>query len=122
MEGRGLPPGLAPPQADPLIRMRATRTNREGDGDSAGEVVLESAMSRVRAGPESHAKGGSDQGSGRERHRALQAADEVEEGALVVVAHVGQVVGEVGEVVADAHLHVVADVTIDRAQRAAAAL
>ena len=39
----------------------------------------------------------------------------------MVVPQVGQVVGEVGEVVADAGLQVLADVTIDRGQRAAAA-
>jgi hypothetical protein len=48
--------------------------------------------------------------------------DDVDEHALVVVAQVGQVVGEVGEVVADAGLQVLAEVTIDRGQRAAAAL
>src|SRR5216117_781844 len=48
--------------------------------------------------------------------------DEIDEYAFVVVPQVGQVVGEVGEVVADADLHVLADVTIDRGQRAAAAL
>ena len=40
----------------------------------------------------------------------------------MVVPQVGQVVGEVGEVVADADLQVVADATIDPGQRAAAAL
>src|SRR5436309_15446082 len=48
--------------------------------------------------------------------------DEIDEYAFVVVPQVGQVVGEVGEVVADADLQVLADVMIDRDQRAAAAL
>jgi len=48
--------------------------------------------------------------------------DDIEEYALVVVAQVGQVVGEVGEVVAGAGLQVLAEVTIDRGQCAAAAL
>jgi hypothetical protein len=54
--------------------------------------------------------------------RASLGHDEIDEYALVVVPQVGQVVGEVGEVVAGADLHVRADVTIDRGQRAAAAL
>src|SRR5436309_6429928 len=48
--------------------------------------------------------------------------DEIDEYAFVVVPQVGQVVGEVGEVVADADLQVLADVTIDRGQRATATL
>ncbi len=40
----------------------------------------------------------------------------------MVVLQVGQVVGEVGEVVADASLQVLADVMVDRGQDAAAAL
>jgi len=40
----------------------------------------------------------------------------------VVISEVGQVVGEVGEVVADASLQVLADMMIDCSQRAAAAL
>src|SRR3989442_10184435 len=48
--------------------------------------------------------------------------DEIEEYAFVVVPQVGQVVGEVGEVVADADLQVLAEVTIDRAQRTTPAL
>ena len=40
--------------------------------------------------------------------------DEIEEYALVVVLQVGQIVGEVGEIVADASLQVLADVMIDR--------
>src|SRR6266516_707465 len=48
--------------------------------------------------------------------------DEIDEYALVVVLQVGQVVGEVGEVVADASLQVLADLTIDCRQRASAAL
>src|SRR5512146_2277350 len=48
--------------------------------------------------------------------------DEIDEYAFVVVPQVRQVVGEVGEVVAGADLQVLADVTIDRGQRAAAAL
>src|SRR5262249_34961245 len=49
-------------------------------------------------------------------------ADEIEEYAFVVVLQVGQVIGEIGEVVADADLQVLADMTIDRSQRAPAAL
>src|SRR4030095_5823802 len=48
--------------------------------------------------------------------------NEIEEYAFVVVPQVRQVVGEVGEVVADADLQVLADVTIDRSQSATAAL
>ena len=48
--------------------------------------------------------------------------DEIEEYAFVVVLQVGEVVGEVGEVVAGAHLQVLAEITIDRGQRAALAL
>src|SRR4030095_4805427 len=57
-------------------------------------------------------------GEVRSVSRALHAADEVDEGALVVVVEVGQVVGEVGEVVAGAHLEVLAEVVVDGAQRA----
>src|SRR5882724_14569 len=56
------------------------------------------------------------------RMRASHAADEIEECASVVVAQVGQVIGEVGEVVAGSDLQVLAEVTIDRAQPAAPAL
>src|SRR5262249_35292992 len=48
--------------------------------------------------------------------------DEVEEHAMVVVLQVGQVVGKVSEVVADPGLQILADVIINRCQRAAAAL
>ena len=48
--------------------------------------------------------------------------DEVDEYASVVVSPVSQFVGEVGEVVADASLQVLADVMVDRGQGAAAAL
>src|SRR6185369_7690614 len=58
-----------------------------------------------------------------ERSRVLAlTADDVEEYASVVVPQVGEVFGEVGEVITDADLQVLADVTVDRAQRAAAAL
>jgi hypothetical protein len=46
--------------------------------------------------------------------RASLGPDQIEEYSFVVVPQVGQVVGEVGEVIADAGLQVVADVTIDR--------
>src|SRR5688572_22246531 len=49
-------------------------------------------------------------------------ADKVEEHAFVVVPQVGQVIGEVAEVVARADLQVLAEVAIDRGQRAGAAL
>jgi hypothetical protein len=48
--------------------------------------------------------------------------DDIEEYAFVVVLQVGQIVGEVGEVVADADLHVLAEAMINRSQRAAAGL
>src|SRR6185437_14532444 len=48
--------------------------------------------------------------------------DEIEEYAFVVVLEVGQVVGEIGEVVADANLQVLADAMIDRCQCAATGL
>src|SRR5512134_1756025 len=54
--------------------------------------------------------------------RASPGHDEINEYAFVVVSQVGQVVGEVGEVVAGAYLHVLADVAIDGGQRATAAL
>jgi hypothetical protein len=43
--------------------------------------------------------------------RASLGPDEIEEYPFVVVLQVGQVVGEVGEVVADASLQVLADAT-----------
>src|SRR5215471_9318414 len=54
--------------------------------------------------------------------RASLGADEIDEYASVVVPQVGQLVGEVGEVVADTRLQVLADVMVDRGQDAAAAL
>jgi hypothetical protein len=54
--------------------------------------------------------------------RASLGPDEIDEYALVVVSHVRQVVREVGKVVAAADLHVLADITIDCGQRAAALL
>jgi hypothetical protein len=54
--------------------------------------------------------------------RASLGPDEIDEYAFVVVLQVGQFVGEVGEVVADASLQVLADVMVDRGQGAAAAL
>src|SRR5215471_13188411 len=54
--------------------------------------------------------------------RASLGPDEIDEYASVVVLQVGQLVGEVGEVVADASFQVLADVMIDRGQGAAAAL
>ncbi len=53
--------------------------------------------------------------------RASHGPDEIDECALVVVVQVGQVVGEVSEVVAGADLQMLADITIDRKQRAIAA-
>src|SRR5215467_14545784 len=54
--------------------------------------------------------------------RALLGPNEIEEYAVMVVLEVSQVVRKVGEVVADASLQILADVIIDRCQRAAAAL
>src|SRR5882762_6599301 len=54
--------------------------------------------------------------------RESQAPDEIKKYAFVVVLQVGQVVGEVGEVVADASLQVLANTTIDGGQRASALL
>src|SRR5438445_240333 len=54
--------------------------------------------------------------------RASHSPDEIDEYAFVVVLQVRQVVGEVGEVVADASLQVLANVMIDRGQRAATSL
>src|SRR5215470_13710215 len=48
--------------------------------------------------------------------------DEIHEYAFVVVLQIGQVVGEVCEVVAKAGLQVLSNMTIDRDQRAAAVL
>ena len=45
---------------------------------------------------------------------ALHSPDDIEEYAFVVVLQVGQLVGEVGEVVAHANLQVVANAMIDR--------
>src|SRR6266853_3414742 len=57
-----------------------------------------------------------------EATRASHSPDKIDEYAFVVVLQIGQVVGEVGEVVADASLQVLANMTIDRGQRAAAPL
>jgi len=57
-----------------------------------------------------------------EATRASHSPDEIDEYAFVVVLQIGQVVGEVGEVVADASLQVLANVMVDRGQRAATAL
>jgi hypothetical protein len=54
--------------------------------------------------------------------RASLGPDQINEYASVVVLQVGQLVREVGEVVADASLQVLGDVMIDRGQDAAAAL
>jgi len=56
------------------------------------------------------------------RDRASLGPDQINEYASVVVLQVGQFVGEVGEVVADASLQVLGDVMVDRGQYAAAAL
>ena len=48
--------------------------------------------------------------------------DDIEKYAFVVVLQIGQVVGKVCKVVADANLQVLADMTIDCCQRATAAL
>src|SRR5260370_19664682 len=58
----------------------------------------------------------------REAKRPSHSPDEIDEYAFVVVLQIGQVVGEVGEVVADAGLQVLANMTIDRGQCAAAPL
>ena len=57
-----------------------------------------------------------------EATRASLGPDQIKKYALVLVLQIGQVVGEVGEVVADAGLQVLANMTIDRGQRAAAPL
>src|SRR5258706_199762 len=57
-----------------------------------------------------------------EAKRPSHSPDEIEKYAFVVVLQIGQVVGEVGEVVADAGLQVLANMTIDRGQCAAAPL
>src|SRR6266404_4637095 len=57
-----------------------------------------------------------------EATRASHGPDEIKKYAFVVVLQIGQVVGEVGEVVADAGLQVLANTTIDRGQCAAAPL
>jgi hypothetical protein len=54
--------------------------------------------------------------------RVSHGPDEIHEYAFVVVLQIGQVVGEVGEVVANAGLQVLGNMTIDRGQHAAAAL
>jgi hypothetical protein len=54
--------------------------------------------------------------------RVSHGPDEIQEYAFVVVLQIGQVVGEAGEVVADASLQVLGNMTIDRGQRAAAVL
>src|SRR6266487_3736924 len=59
---------------------------------------------------------------GNSRSRASLGPDEIDEDTFVVVLQVGQVVGEVGEVVANTDLQVLADVTIDCSQRATATL
>src|SRR6266849_5970795 len=57
-----------------------------------------------------------------EAKRPSHSPDEIDEYAFVVVLQIGQVVGEVGEVEADAGLQVLANMTIDRGQCAAAPL
>src|SRR2546426_4098869 len=57
-----------------------------------------------------------------EATRASHSPDEIDEYAFVVVLQVRQVVGEVGEVVADASLQVLANVMINCGQRAATSL
>src|SRR4029077_4363069 len=59
---------------------------------------------------------------GRISTQASLGPDQINEYASVVVLQVGQLVGEVGEVVAHASLQVFADVMIDRGQDAAAVL
>ena len=54
----------------------------------------------------------------RKSHRP----DEVQEYASVIVLQIGQVVGEVGEVIANADLQVLSNMTIKRGQHAAAVL
>src|SRR5690242_18602723 len=58
----------------------------------------------------------------RKATRESHGPDDVKKYAFVVVLQIGQVVGEVGEVVAHAGFQVLANVTIDRGQRAAAPL
>jgi hypothetical protein len=53
---------------------------------------------------------------------ASHSPDQIDEYTFVVVFQIGQVVGEVGEVVAHAGFQVLANMTIDRGQRAAASL
>ena len=68
--------------------------------------------------------------SWRHSHRPLRrkatlgshTPDDIEKYAFVVVLQIGQVVGKVCKVVADANLEVLADMTIDCCQRASAAL
>src|SRR6266481_4642636 len=57
-----------------------------------------------------------------EAARASHSPDDIEKYPFVVVLQVDQLVGEVGEVVAHASLQVLANMTIDRGQRTAAAL
>jgi hypothetical protein len=54
--------------------------------------------------------------------RVSHGPHEIKKYAFVVVLQVGQLVGEVGEVVANAGLQVLANMTIDGGQRAAPAL
>jgi hypothetical protein len=57
-----------------------------------------------------------------EATRASHGPDEIKKYASVVILQIGQVVGEIGEVVADTSLQVLANAMIDRGQRTAAAL
>src|SRR6516225_2314035 len=54
--------------------------------------------------------------------RVSHRPDEVQEYAFVIVLQIGQVVGEVGEVIANAGLQVLSNMTIKRGQHAAAVL
>ena len=54
--------------------------------------------------------------------RVSHGPDEIHEYAFVIVLQIGQVVGEVGKVVANAGLQVLGNMTIDRGQRTAAPL
>src|SRR5215471_16406945 len=54
--------------------------------------------------------------------RASHGPDEIDEDASMVVLQVGQLVGEIGEVIADTSLQVRGDAMVDRSQSATAAL
>ena len=54
------------------------------------------------------------------RGSVLEFRDQVQEDTIIVKVQIGQIVGEVGEVIADTDFGIVSDMTIERGQNAGA--